>query len=103
MLVSKIRPKVNTVGGGERVPDIAAAETWAAWSILSGAKLSLALQLCELGLLRENLVPTLLHCGCGVLLFNSPFPGFLGSSTGRESFEELSVTAPVSCFVGPLM
>lgn len=75
------RPGVGTPGWG--APDIAAAETLATWSILGGAKLSLALELCELRLLRENLVPALLHCGCGVLPFNSPFPGFSGSSIGR--------------------
>ena len=80
----------------EGAPNIAAAETLATWSILSGAKLSLALELRELGLLRENLIPTLLHCGCGVLPFNSPFPGFLGSSKGMESFERLFVTVIVS-------
>lgn len=88
LLVSKVGLESTLWVGGGGAPDIAAAETWATWSILGGAKLPLALELCELRLLREDLVPTLLHCGCGVLPFNSPFPGFLGSSTGRGVLQE---------------
>jgi hypothetical protein len=96
------RPWVRTVLWG-RIPDIAAAKTWAAWSILSGAKLSLALQLCELGLLRENLVPTLLHCGC-VAAVQQPISRNLGIINRKGVFREaLYDCAYVVCLVGPLV